>query len=57
MNSLQTSLDLRVAKEKVCFALDVKNKLLQFLFPIQPVTVSDTDGQYFKCDRGSCNKS
>lgn len=39
MHSLLVSLDLRVPKEKVCFALDVKKKLLQC--SIQPVTVSD----------------
>lgn len=61
MNSLQASLDVRVPKQKVRFALDIKYKLLQTLsflpLPIQTVPVSDTDGRYPKCIRGSSNIS
>lgn len=61
MNSLQASLDLRVPKQKVWFALHRKSEPWQspsFLpLPVQTVPVADTDGQYPTGTRESTNKS
>jgi len=60
MNSLLASLDVRVPKQKVQFALDRKYELLQspslLLLPTQTVPVSDPGSQYPKCIGGSGHK-